>query len=282
MEIYRNQNGRVVIDVPDPLTSYKATVRSANYETEEIPPTIVDEAGTAHIIVDIGFRHAAYDGIVSIEVSMDDGEGEYSWVEHVSVVTPLFTWRDLPDTYNKEDSEELEGLVRKVVEAYTGQSFGPSIREYTTEFGENMLRFDAPLIELRGASTRYLTHTTTLAPPKIRYESLDGGFKAVVDIDLYDPKTDSMWILNQKKNYSMTIEGVFGYDRVPQDVKQAALLIAGTWSDDQAVWRDRFIETMRSADWTVSYHENAFSSTGSATADMLLKKYHRRAVPEVL
>ena len=280
MEIYRNRPTTVRIEAPIRGAVYNTVkVSSASGETDAFP-TYVDNSPVLEIPIE--FKHTWYDGTVTLDISINDGTGEHTYEEHVDVVTPLFTAADLPQDYSAEKVVELEGLVRKVVEAYTGQSFGPSIRKYTTEFGENMLRFDAPLIEFRGVSARYLTHTTTLAPPKIRYESLDGGFKAVVDIDLYDPKTDSMWILNQKKNHSLVFEGVFGYDRVPQDVKQAALLIAGTWSDDQAVWRDRFIETMRSADWTVSYHENAFSSTGSATADMLLKKYHRRAVPEVL
>src|SRR5690606_11869586 len=134
---------------------------------------------------------------------------------------------------------ELERLVRQVIEAHTGQYFGKRVDRKVVSSQQKVLNFDVPLIEFRGISDRYLTLTTTLAPPKIPYEILNDGFSLALDLENYDVKTDSLWILNARRQGCYFIEGTFGYNRVPADVKEAALLIAGVWGCNQAVWRDR-------------------------------------------
>lgn len=284
MEIYRNRNQTVIIDVPDKDSSYAVKIESPALTTESVLTTDYNEdMDTAFISVPIGFRHTMYDGDIALTISLHDSDDPFAWTEHISVVTPLFTWRDLPDTYNKEDSQELEGLVRTIVESKTSQSFGKRPQVHQVHTGKNVINFEAPLIRFTGISDRYLTDTTTLNPPKIPYEVLEGGFSVSVDWDTYDVKTDTFWMTSNNRPRNVFIYGEFGYERVPEDVKRAALLIAGMWGSQQAVWRDRFVQTIRSSDWNVTYGREGFGfTTGSVTADMLLSKYTRQYHPEVI
>ena len=283
MEVYRNSETVVHVPVPIATANYTYEVSSPGVEATPESKTAAVDVERKTIDVTIPFEHTLYDGTVTVDITIQrtDGlGGTYTFTEYVDVVTPLFTWHDLDGTYPADKVPELERLVRHVVEAFTGQHFGKTIKtkSITTNTVQN---FDVPLIELRGVSDRYATHSTTLTPPKMSYEIADEGHTLSIDWDSYHVKTDSMWILDKKANSCVLMEGVFGYDRVPADVKEAALLIAGVWGCEQAVWRDRFIETMRSSDWSVTYNDGAFVSTGSATADQLLAKYSRRYVPEV-
>lgn len=288
MEIYRNQPTTVKVRAPIPDATYTVKIRSPRplgevYETAGplVAPEL-DASWGAHILsIPIEFVHTWYDGTVEIVITVNGGLHTYS--EYVDVVTPLFTSVDLGSEYPAAQVPELERLVRKVVEAYTGQYFGKTVNRYPVSATERIINFDVPLIEFTGVSDRYLTNSTTLTPPKLPYELINDGFTLMVDFENYHIKTDSTWLLTKDaRDEVYVIEGTFGYNSVPADVKQAALLIAGVWGCKQAVWRDRFIQTMRSADWSVGYHDNAFkNSTGSITADQLLEKYHRRYQPEV-
>ena len=264
-----------------PDASYSVTIKSPDYEAQPVPISVTMLEDRHVLEVPIEYRHTLFNGVITILVSVEDDDVTHEYSEFVEVVTPLFTAVDLADVYPTDKVPELESLVRKVIEARTGQVFGKVKQSVVADDSTNVVNFDVPLIEFTGVSNRYLTHTTTLTPPKESYEIATDRFSMAVNWDYYHTKTDSMWILS-KRNYGChVIHGTFGYERVPQDVKQAALLIAGVWGCEQAVWRDRFIETMRSSDWSVGYNEGAFTSTGSATADQLLAKYTRKYIPEV-
>ena len=237
-----------------------------------------------YIDVPVAIPHTLYDGTIDIRVEITYNGNEFSIEDHVDVVTPLFTHDDLKDVMPDEaKAVELERLVRKVIETVTGQTFGRKIDTVYSTTAEKVVMFDAPLIMLTDLSWagRHAPLSTTLNPPKIPHETIEDGFGMIIDWDNYDVKTDSLWVIRNNGPRIVSIEGVFGYNRVPSDVKEAALLIAGVWGTKQAVWRDRYIQIMRSADWSVQYHERAFLSTGSATADQLLSKYQRTALPEV-
>ena len=288
MEIYRNHPAtfRMRATLSEDKYAESATVSSAG-GSSTVTPTFTpasQEWQDPMLEIPIEFKHTVLDGPITITINVNDGsEDGYDLSDYATVVTPLFRKEDLPPEFSPTDTVELERLVRHVIEAYTGQYFGKRKDRRTINSSQSVINFNVPLIEFTGVSGRYMTHTTTLTPPKIPYEILNEGHTLAVDLENYDVKTDSLWILNTRRQGCYIIEGTFGYDRVPQDVKQAALLIAGMWGCNQAVWRDRFISTMRSADWSVAYHDAGFGhTTGSHGADMLLSKYSQRYNPAVI
>lgn len=287
MEIYRNQPTTVTFRAPLPDGVYSIEVKSPRHTSlvQSVTPqhSVAHEGSVLNIPVD--FQHTWYDGDIDFSITVQGGTPttEHTYSEYATVVTPLFTWADLGSEYPQNATPELERLVRHVVEAYTGQYFGKRYEKVFASSHEQIVRFERPLIMLTDMSWegRYAPLSTTLSPPKIPYETIDDGFSIVMNWDGYDVKTDSLWVIRNKCPRIVTLEGFFGYDRVPADVKEAAILIAGVWGCKQGVWRDRFIQIMRSADWSIQYNERVFASTGSATADQLLSKYRRTHLPEV-
>lgn len=273
-ELYRNDFNPedLVISVPSEMTVTEITLSSPGGETkltDTVPPT---NEGT--ISVAIPFKHIKYDGYLTAYVTgMIDGE-EHVLSYRIPVVTPLFTLDDFSEAQQgqigENDFPELERLVRHVVEAHCGQSFG--YRKDAVEFNNsrNRVYLNAPIVEFTGVSDRYLTNSNTLSIPHRIYDD-----RFVIDLDLYDVKTDLIMLPHKRTNRVMFLHGTFGYPSVPEDVRQAALLIAGVWGCNQAIWRDRYINTIRSADWNIKYDGGAYEGTGSATADQLLAKYNR-------
>lgn len=282
MEIYRNTPQDVDIRVPfSYYANYTVTVKSAGGEDVHGNLNPTDYGNHARIAVPIGFKHTQYDGEIDINIEMIHNAEPFTLSEKVSVVTPLFTSDDLGDEYPADDVPELERLVRHVIEAHTGQKFGRQRKAFVSS--GNVAHFDAPLIMLDSVEPGvHMNLSTTLNPPKMPYEVFADRLGVRINWELYDPKTDSMWVLNRRQGGVFTVRGEFGYNHVPQPVKEAALLIAGMWTDDQSVWRDRYIRTIRSSDWSVQYSGMSYRSTGSVTADMLLESYVRKNQPGLI
>lgn len=272
-ELYRNDFNPedLVISVPSEMTVTEITLSSPGGETTIESPAQPTAEGA--ISVPVPFKHIKYDGTVRIYVTGTVDGDEHTLTYSIPVVTPLFSREDFSDsqlTQIGDDFEELERLVRHVVEAHCGQSFGYRKEAVPVGNPDKRVHFTAPIIEFTGVSDRYLTNSTTLSIPHRIYDD-----RFSMDLNLYDVKTDLIMLPKSRRNRPVFLHGTFGYESVPEDVRQAALLIAGVWGCNQAIWRDRYINTIRSADWNLKYDGQAYAGTGSATADQLLAKYNR-------
>ena len=69
------------------------------------------------------------------------------------------------------------------------------------------------------------------------------------------------------------MKGAFGWESIPSDIKDAAMLLAELFSCNEATWRDRYIKAIRAADWRFDFDGRAFEGTGSVSVDRLLEKY---------
>lgn len=271
-EIYRDKTGQALSLGVAGATSVSATF-SRNGETTE-----------AHVVggnATIPYSIVVDGGEVIVEWKYTVQGNEYTRLESFTVVTPLFTQAELLayDTqFSALSSGQvviLERFVRMIIEAYTGQSFGQE----------------------RGKMTLFGNGTSVLQSPK-RIISLDGyfsgaGYKVVSNgfgIEVYRGNVPSGSVIGNlaggpiydpypyggstyKNNYRYEVTGVFGWPTVPEEVKQAALILAGEFSCNEATWRDRYIKSIRAADWRFDFNSGAFSGTGSVSADQLLSKY---------
>lgn len=270
-EIYRHNITDVRVAAPSPTAQYSAKVTSAAAESE---PTVQLSPDGTEILVPVDFKHTKYCGTVTVTITMTlDGE-DHEFSQRFEVVEPLFRARDFSDqellqidsTIEKAKNKliELEVLIRHVIEAYTGKSFGPRHGfEQAITKDQRTYKLDVPIIEFKGISDRYLTHSTTLGLPKFRDDRMGFTF--------YDVKTD-VYFLHQKKRDCVLVEGVFGYPSVPADVKQAAMLLVGLWLCDQTLWRNRWLQAVNTTTMSVRFFPSSHS-TGDMQADALLAKY---------
>lgn len=279
-EIYRNKADQIVSVEPPADGVSGVFVRSDLYDDRTPANTpSVDPL----IDVVIPFKHTQEDGKIRVELDFTDGlDGEFTVIREIDVVTPLFTAVDFSEGdfdqmigVTPENLKDLERFIRHIIEAYTGQSFGYSRRKYKVENVHRGVTFDTPLVKFEGISDLYAkgAMTTTNSVP---YEIVDDGFGVVFDWDNFHAKTDTFFLTSKRQGGAYEIEGYFGYQSVPQDVREAAKILIGLFNCDQTLWRDRYIENLRNADGsTIRYNEGAYWGTGSVTADQLLSKYVR-------
>lgn len=76
-----------------------------------------------------------------------------------------------------------------------------------------------------------------------------------------------------KQDYPFQITGDWGYKSVPAAVKEAAKLLVNDYACSEAAYRDRYLESIKAADWRLQFSSRAWESTGNARADHLLSDY---------
>lgn len=279
MEIYRDTNDTAVLEHPvtGPLTAdiYRGDeVISANQA--------VTSSNGRHATA-IDWTSAQYDGQLKI-VWKKTGFSRVTYEEVVTPIVPLSELAELDLT--EEEQFEAEAVVRRIIEAYTGQSFGkftgtidvngndssqlalPTPLLILAEMSDGTLDYDVNSFVIRGsgwflgqAPGAYWTIKD--APPE---EVLD-DFNNVI----YAPGTI------KKKDFSYTsyytIKGDWGYETVPYPVIQAARMLISDYSCQDSSYRDRYLESMKAADWRIQYTQGAYDGTGNLKADQLLEPF---------
>lgn len=76
-----------------------------------------------------------------------------------------------------------------------------------------------------------------------------------------------------KQDYPFEITGDWGYKSVPAAVKEAARLLVNDYACSEAAYRDRYLESIKAADWRLQFSSRAWESTGNVRADQLLSEY---------
>jgi hypothetical protein len=272
-EIYRDKTGQALSLGVTGASQVSATF-SRNGESIEATVSGTNATIPYSIVVD--------GGEVIVEWTYTVEGQEYKRLDSFTVVTPLFTQAEL-NAYDTQFSALtsnqviiLERFVRMIIEAYTGQSFGQE-RGKQVLFGNGTSVLQSPkrIISLDGSfsSSAYkivgggygVEVWRGVIPTGSIIGNLDGG-------PIYDPYPYSGGG-SFRNNFRYEVSGVFGWPSVPEEVKQAALILAGEFSCNEATWRDRYIKSIRAADWRFDFNSQAFSGTGSVSADALLSKY---------
>lgn len=265
-EIYRDTiNAGLAFDIPTAVVTKAEFLRGG-----EIVHT-VNNAST----VSIPFSITKRSGLFYVRWTFTlEGETHERLEEHV-VVTPMFTsdslvaWDSDFSTLSSDKVKHLESLVRHIIEIYCNQKF-----EYTTQTVEFTM----------GANGVYYSPEKILTINDASYQLADGGY-SVYNLETYTSQginvkipieaeyLDVWHAPTQKK--AITVTGQFGWVTIPPEVKNAALYLAEAFTCDESLWRERYIKSVRAADWRFDYSEEAFHSTGSVFADQLLEPYKR-------
>lgn len=76
-----------------------------------------------------------------------------------------------------------------------------------------------------------------------------------------------------RTNYPFEIKGDWGYEKVPAPVVEAAKLLVNDYACMEILYRDRYLDSIKAADWNLSFNSRAWDSTGNVRADQLLSDY---------
>lgn len=76
-----------------------------------------------------------------------------------------------------------------------------------------------------------------------------------------------------KNDYPFEITGDWGYKTIPAEVKEAAKLLVNDYACMEIAYRDRYLESIKAADWRLQFSAQAWEATGNVRADQLLSEY---------
>ncbi len=76
-----------------------------------------------------------------------------------------------------------------------------------------------------------------------------------------------------KEGNRYKVEGTFGYQVIPLEVKQAMLLIVNDLLCNDSIWRSKYVKKMDTGQMSVEISSLAFNGTGNAIADTLLQPF---------
>ena len=86
---------------------------------------------------------------------------------------------------------------------------------------------------------------------------------------IYDQKNNGAF----RKEYRYVVEGIFGWNFIPDNVEEACIILINDFFNKDKSWRNRYVKKIQTFDWTFEFSEEAFVGTGNDYADQLLNPY---------
>jgi hypothetical protein len=294
MEIYRNSsNPRVTIQAPETVVPLDDTIDIKAVDSKGTVLHVFDQVlrVAEGFAVRLPWSLTRQDSEFFIDWKFDYLEsGQTTHVEEhtqVNIVTPILNLDEVKKLSGFTDDYEvcdLERRLRYAIQTYTATSFGKFYGTIPVSgTGDSKLNLPLPLLRVDspknlsifGAGLYLGVQNVTYYPGGIKSappeEVLDQFFISAGPIraPMAYPK---VWF-NDNVQYQVT--GVWGYNDVPEDVRQAARLLAADYACDESLWRDRYITVMKSGDWSIEFAGGAFTGTGNVAADQILASYRR-------
>lgn len=292
MEIYTNASvteRTVFLEFPDAVTSIDAFV----YRDDELLfefATVTAVTGGFNVVLPLHLLQNDQDIKVHWTVKYlepsDSEEYTINRVTPVEVVTPILSRaeiRAIDSVVFAENSEctKIERAVRHIIQAYTGQEFGHFIGTEKVK-GDGGAALFLPrrileLIEVNGTATGshfsvdpdgYIVRYYPWGVPPVKADYF--GLHMHVGGVIHNPNHVS--VSNWKKQV-YSIYGRWGFESVPEAVKEAAKLLINDYACADSQYRDRYLQSMTAADWRIQFNSNAFLRTGNVRADQLLSDF---------
>lgn len=294
MEMYTNApaNQRVVtVPFSDPATltnvdiyAYKDGVEV--YEFQNVTPLASELSTTIPMFLN------QFDGRIDIYWSItytEPANGEIYTVNKmvpVDMVTPVLSPTEILQVWDTASSTEIvkiEKAVRHIIQSYTGQEFGHYIGEMSAKStGGQVLRLPRRLMNLTsfngtvanpahfligdgGYTLRYARFG--VPPVKADYDGLHMHTGGVI----HNPNNVRWSEFDNGVTYK--ISGSWGWNAVPEPVKEAAKLLVNDYACADSQYRDRYLTSMTAADWRIQFNSGAFVRTGNVRADQLLSEF---------
>lgn len=285
MEILKNSEPVVYFEVPNSLTSALFVVRKNDVQVGASAAATVSD-GVAEVA--IPYAATTTDGTVEVTLSFTYAANNYEQVQKYEVVTPYLTKSEIKYIVGDATDHEIEMIeraVRLIINAHCGQNFGKYIGPLNvTGGGESILRLPRRLISLNNINDNdywsgavnvrgggWFLQTKTIGVPSIRADYYGYHYNPNTGVISAPPLSGVFGPFLE--NYEYVIDGTWGWDEVPEAVREAARLLVNDYACGDNNYRDRFLTSMTAADWRIQFHEGAFTNTGNVRANQLLSEF---------
>lgn len=237
---------------------------------------------------DLPYAAVAVDGEVTVTLTFTFEAQTYNREERVSVVTPILSTPEIQEILGGEATEDeihkIERAVRHVINAYTGQEFRPYVGSLTVRgSGYDSLTLPRRLVSattINGKSGQTFIERSGYS--LYGYQDFDYWNWQYEDNSPFEPEKVShgeIIATTPRGRYRFVsgeqyvVTGLWGWESVPAPVQEAARLLVNDYACGDAAYRDRYLESIRSADWRLGFSPLAYQGTGNVRADQLLADY---------
>jgi len=221
------------------------------------------------------------EGKVNVTLNFNEGADQYSVEKKVDVVTPyleLWEVREILPNASERDLVLAESAARHVIEAHCNQSFG---------FEKDVVK------QIQGAgkyleSERRIIRLTAINDkpyniPINGYVFYFGdqwiGVKQAPDEAIAQEIIQYPYLGQTRffdPNQVYNVRGDFGYEEIPSAVKDSMMELISQYGCYDDTYRKKYLESLASADYRITYNSEVWAGTGNADVDMLLEEYVRK------
>jgi hypothetical protein len=311
MEIYLENPQEVTIPMPTGFSSVLTTIvkdgilpnpqqpvdEGTDFITVKIPYAAVMSEGNGQIKVQFAIDAVLREKFVPFEVV-------------TPYLTIAQARKILGPEATVEEVMEVEQAVRYIINAHCGQSFGKKTKtNVVVGAGESALALPERLIRITGIKTlsavlnpsaliviadgwylkkKYYDPVSSIENTSIYwdgegvYDDDDFALEAPHGLGHTPDRFGHGQIISApgsfsgakwKDDYPFSITGDWGYEAIPMAVVEAAKLLMNDYACAEQMYRDRYLDSIKSADWRLQYNDKAFLHTGNVRADQLLNDY---------
>ncbi len=227
------------------------------------------------------------------------GDIRYKRRETVDIVTPLAEWEDFQASFNENglsynDFRKVEQLVRQIITAHCGQTFGKFIGTLPAEGnGLDGLMLSRKILSVTDVSWfQSGQNVINVYDPQQwvpDYQFGDPDFVSFGTAGAWEISGEG-WVVRRNsyyrhqdptvpkghtfsRNVTYQIAGVYGWDSVPGAVQKAASLLIEDYICPDSNYRNKYLDSIKFDQHRLDYHQKAWAGTGNVMADQLLREF---------
>lgn len=294
MELIKGYIRTIKVPVPESATSLSANIKDADGDVVVSTVDIEHEGGVAELLI----PYAAVDKERHLELHIQFTIDAVVYDRKIvmDVTTPyleLFELEQILETDNADECWAVEAAVRHVINAHCGQEFGfteePQVIVGNTEsvIGttrpivnlERLTEDGVPVYDInvsQGASWylgkndyKVIGDGWYIKRPEWNVDSIKaerGEYYSSSPIRAPRTFYDNSFV----NDLEYIAFGQFGYEEVPDGVREAVKLLVNDYACADSSYRDRYLKSIRASDWRIEFAAGAWKATGNARADALL------------
>lgn len=288
MELIKGYLKTIKVPVPATSTALSASIKDTDGAVVIPSVSLEHENGLVSITLPYSAVNKERNLVLTVTFELDGSQEKRVFL---NVATPYLELHELYSILEDEDEEaawEVEAAVRHVINAHTGQEFGLTEEPQTISGNGATLATTRPVLELKTLTEdggEVFNSSTDLG--KFDYRIAGDGWyikrptwsehTVRNDRSHYysaNPIKAPTFVNSEFRSNSVYVaNGRFGYEEVPHAVREAAKLLVNDYACADSLYRDRYLKSMRSADWKIDFASGAWIATGNARADLLLNPY---------
>lgn len=81
-----------------------------------------------------------------------------------------------------------------------------------------------------------------------------------------------------RQTWNYKIEGQFGFDSVPSEISECAIMLINDYLCSDSTWRRKYITDIKTSDWNISFGSGSTKGTGNAVVDTILDGFARHSM----